>query len=79
MARAKRTIRASEIGSFLYCQRAWWYRRKNMPTINTVELAGGEQFHRSHVNQTRTARSLKWVAWIIFILAVGTILITLFS
>ena len=55
MARSKRTIRASEIGSFFYCQRAWWYQRKKIPTINTAELAGGQDFHRLHVHQTRAA------------------------
>jgi len=69
MARTKRTIRASEIGSFLYCQRAWWYRRKNVPTINTAELAGGEEYHRLHVSQTRSARFLKVFAWILLALA----------
>jgi len=69
MARTKRTIRASEIGSFLYCQRAWWYRRKNVPAINTAELAGGEDFHRMHVGQTRGARLLKGIAWILLALA----------
>jgi CRISPR/Cas system-associated exonuclease Cas4 (RecB family) len=76
MARTKRTIRASEIGSFLYCQRAWWYRRKNVPAINTAELAGGENFHRLHVGQTRGARVLKIIAWILLSLAL--ILVILF-
>jgi len=69
MSRTKRTIRASEIGSFLYCQRAWWYRRKNVPAINAAELAGGEDFHRLHVGQTRSARVLKAAAWVLLALA----------
>ena len=69
MSRTKRTIRASEIGSFLYCQRAWWYRRKNVPAINTAELAGGEDFHRLHVGQTHGARVLKAAGWILLALA----------
>ena len=78
MARTKRTIRASEIGSFLYCQRAWWYRRQNAPTINTAELAGGEDFHRQHVSHTRNARIIQTIAWFLLALAFTAILITLF-
>jgi len=69
MARNQRTIRASEIGAFLYCQRAWWYRRMNAPAINTAELAGGEDFHRLHVTQTRSSRSLMTAAAILMVLA----------
>ena len=77
MARSKRTIRASELSSFLYCQRAWWYRRENMPTINTAELAGGQDFHRQHVHQTRGARTLQVVAIGLFICAVVLLILAL--
>lgn len=69
MASGKRTIRASEIGTFLYCQRAWWYQRNKVPTINTAELAGGQAFHRTHVGQTRSARWLKAIAWMMLVFA----------
>lgn len=76
MARSKRTIRASEIGSFLYCERAWWYQRMKVPTINTAELAGGEQFHHTHVSRTRSARWLRAVAWV---LLAAVLVITIFQ
>jgi len=79
MAKSKRTIRASEIGSFLYCQRAWWYHRKKVPSINTAELAGGQDFHRSHVSQTRAARLLKAIAWILLALVLLLALLILFK
>lgn len=78
MAQSKRTIRASEIGSFLYCQRAWWYRRNNVPAINSAEMAGGEQFHRMHSSQTRGARWLRAAAWTLLILAVLYLLLIVF-
>lgn len=74
MARSKRTIRASELSSFLYCRRAWWYRRENVPSLNTAELAGGQNFHRRHVNQTQGARVVKVLA-VFLLIAVAVIII----
>jgi len=79
MASGKRTIRASEIGSFLYCQRAWWYQRNKEPTINVTELAGGQEFHRRHLSLARAAVFLKAAAWILLFIALVTIFIILSS
>jgi hypothetical protein len=70
MARSKRTIRASEIGTFMYCQRAWWYQRKKIKPINVDELAAGQNFHKLHINQSRSANLLKTIAWLLVISSV---------
>lgn len=41
-------IRASEIGSYLYCRRAWWYRKQGIEPENKAELAAGTDLHRQH-------------------------------
>ena len=41
-------INASEIGSFLYCERAWWYQQQGFDTDNVTELASGSELHEEH-------------------------------
>lgn len=54
-----RTIRASEIGSFLYCRRAWWYQTQGVENINRTEMAGGSAFHAGHGRSVMAADLMK--------------------
>ena len=53
----RRWIRASDLGEYLYCQRAWWYRLQGAQSANTSELALGARQHARH------GRGLRLVAW----------------
>ncbi len=66
-----RTIRASELGTFQYCRRAWWYQRRGVPSENQAELAGGSEFHRAHGRQVFTGRLARLAAWLLFALALA--------
>lgn len=44
-----RWIRASEIGEYVYCRRAWWLRRaQGVETQNVRELRDGSKYHQQH-------------------------------
>lgn len=41
-------IRSSDIGNYLYCRRAWWYKKQGFESENRAELATGTEIHRQH-------------------------------
>lgn len=59
-----RIIRASEIGAFLYCRRAWWYRLQGLKPQNTAQLTAGTRRHQQHSRRLTTAGWLQITAFI---------------
>jgi hypothetical protein len=72
-----RTIRASEIGAFIFCRRAWWYHSQGAPSQNQAELAGGSAYHHRHGRQVIRTSLLRAAGWILLFLAVIVLLIGL--
>ena len=77
MVKGKRTVRASEIGSFIYCQRAWWYQRQGFEPINRSELAAGSEFHNAHANRARSVILMRIIAWVLMLAALAYLAINL--
>ena len=64
-----RTIRASEIASYTYCQRAWWYQVNGQVSDNQLELGEGLTAHQQHGRRVYFAGCLRILAFTLLLLA----------
>jgi len=64
-----KTVRASEISSYVYCHRSWWYQRRGYPSENVSELAGGIELHEKHGRSVMVSGCLMILAYGLLILA----------
>ena len=66
-----RVIRASEIGEYLYCHRAWWLRRvRGYKSANVRELAAGTAAHATHGRWVWLGGALRLMAVLLAALAI---------
>ena len=63
-------IRSSEIGNYLYCRRAWWYRKQGIVSDNRAELAAGTQLHQKHGRQVLVSLFTRTIGLILFVAAI---------
>ena len=73
--RQNNIIRASEINSFLFCQRAWWYEKQGEKSQNLSELEEGINLHLAHAKTVNQATTLKGVAILLFLISMIILLI----
>jgi hypothetical protein len=65
--------RASDIGNYLYCRRAWWYKKQGVESENKAELAAGTELHHKHGRKVLAA-SLTRTLGLLLLLAALTML-----
>lgn len=71
-----KTVRASEIGTFLYCKRALWYQLQGIHSENTTELVSGSELHERHGRAVIASGCLRVLAYLLLLSAL--ILLTLY-
>ena len=70
-----RVIKASEIGTYLYCRLAWKYQRKDVPSQNVREMAMGAEIHRQHGRKVFAAGCLRTMAFGLLLVAMVLLVI----
>ena len=63
-------IRSSDIGNYLYCRRAWWYRKQGIESENKTELAAGTELHQKHGRQVLASNLTRTVGFILLMIAI---------
>jgi hypothetical protein len=70
LSREDDIIRASEIGHYAFCARAWWYSRvKGYEPENVAELELGIDEHRHHGRRVQGYHRLRRIGWGLVLLA----------
>ncbi len=74
-----RIFRASEIGEYLYCRRAWWLHQvQGLESANAPAMAEGVEAHAGHGRLVGAAAALRAAALLLIGAAVLVLVITLF-
>ncbi len=63
-------IRSSDIGNYLYCRRAWWYRKQGLESENKAELAAGTELHQKHGRQVVASTLTRSAGFILLMIAI---------
>ena len=71
-----KNIRASEVGSYLFCARAWWYHQQGVESANQAEMNAGTELHRRHGRAVMASSLMRALA--VILLLVGLALLVVF-
>ena len=64
-----RIIRASEIGTYQFCHRAWWYRIQGEQPDITAQMDAGNEIHHQHGQSVMKVVGLRITAYLLILLA----------
>ena len=71
MGEGERVLRASEIGEYVFCHRAWWLHRVHgLESANRAQMQAGVAQHVAHGRGVQRAASLQLAAFALLITAV---------
>ncbi len=73
-------IRASEIGDYVYCRRAWWLRRvRGAASANTAQMQAGTRHHEQHGRLVRRAIWAQRIAYVALFCAIAALVFRLLT
>ena len=62
-------IRSSDIGTYLYCRRSWWYKLQGVKSANQAELAAGTELHVKHGRQVLASSISRMIGLVLLMIA----------
>ncbi len=72
-----RVVRASEIGEYVYCRRAWWLHHvQGHASANVQELAAGTTAHAGHGRLVWLSSALLTLAAFLFVAAMLALVVS---
>jgi CRISPR/Cas system-associated exonuclease Cas4 (RecB family) len=74
-----RTLRASEISTYIFCQRAWWFQRRGFTSQNQAELAAGSELHVRHGQTVLITALIRGLGYGLLLVALMILAYTLVS
>ncbi len=72
-----KVIRASEIGTYKFCNRAWWYQLQGYEPDSLLELKRGKDFQTKHFYTVTSASCLQIMAYSAVLVAILTAIVWL--
>ena len=73
-------VRASALGEYVFCARAWWLRREGVrPTRGGEARAAGTRWHESHGRSVARAKRLRLFAAVCLYLSLALALFLLYQ
>ncbi len=74
----RRAIRASEIGEYVFCHRAWWLRHvEGFESANTRQMDLGTAAHERHGRLVGVGAALRALAVVLLVAAIMLALISI--
>ena len=72
-----RTVRASEVGAFTFCERAWGYAARGEPSERQPEIEAGQRYHEWRLTRASVSQAVRTLGFVCLALAVVVLAIAL--
>ena len=73
------TIRSSDIGNYLYCRRAWWFRKQGYESENQADLSSGTELHRKHGRKVMAAGLFNSIGCVVMLIEIVLLVVYMIS